>query len=102
LDELVHFDGVVVRDGVRGGSNGALYRQRWTEGADQDEFFRESICHCCWLQIKQVMKLCNNKTQGVPNYDLAYKYDMFYDTLIESPKAITEEAELDLCVDETT
>jgi hypothetical protein len=33
LDELVHFDGVLVRDGVRGGSNGAVYR-RWEPGAD--------------------------------------------------------------------
>ena len=28
IPELVHFDGVVVRDGVKGGSSGAIYR-RW-------------------------------------------------------------------------
>ena len=104
LDELVRFDGVVVRDGVRGGSNGALYR-RWADGADHDEFTRESIRHCRWLQIKRVIKLCNNETapkRGEPGYDPAYKYDMIYDTLIENLNAITEEAELDLCGDETT
>ena len=33
LHELVHFDGVVVKDGVRGGSVGAMYR-RWVDGSD--------------------------------------------------------------------
>jgi hypothetical protein len=104
LHELVHFDGVVVRDGVRGGSNGALYR-RWMEGADRDELIVESIHHCRWLQIKRVIKLCNNETapkRGEPGYNPAYKYDMLYDVLIENLNAITEEAELDLCGDETT
>jgi hypothetical protein len=52
LSELVHFDGVVVRNGVRGGSNGALVYRRWMGGADQDDFISESILHCRWLQIK--------------------------------------------------
>ena len=104
LHELVHFDGVVVRDGVRGGSNGALYR-RWMQGADQDELIAESIHHCRWLQIKRVIKLCNNETapkRGEPDYNPAYKYDMIYDVLVQNLNAITEEAELDLCGDETT
>jgi hypothetical protein len=104
LHELVHFDGVVVRDGVRGGSNGALYR-RWMDGADQDELIAESIHHCRWLQIKRCIKLCNNETapkRGEPDYDPAYKYDMLYNVLIENLNAITEEAELDLSGDETT
>jgi hypothetical protein len=42
LDEVVHFDGVIVQDGVHGGSDGALYR-RWLDGADSDTFVRESI-----------------------------------------------------------
>lgn len=61
LAELVHFDGVVVRDGVRGGSNGALYRRWMTGGADEDEFIVDSMRHCRWLQIKRVIKLCNNE-----------------------------------------
>jgi hypothetical protein len=104
LHELVHFDGVVVRDGVRGGSNGALYR-RWMEGADNDELIAESIHHCRWLQIKRCIKLCNNETapkRGEPAYNPAYKYDMLYNVLIENLNAITAEAELDLSGDETT
>jgi hypothetical protein len=74
LDELVRFDGVVVmRDGVGGGSNGALYR-RWMECADHNDEIDQSMRHGRWLQIKRVMKLCNN--DGVPKrgqegYDLA-------------------------------
>ena len=36
IPELVHFDGTLIRDGVRGGSGGALYR-RWQVGSDMDE-----------------------------------------------------------------
>ena len=35
IEELLHFDGVVVRDGVNGGSSGAIYR-RWKEGKSYD------------------------------------------------------------------
>ena len=42
LDELVRFDGVVIRDGVRGGSNGAVHR-RWMDGANYDVLVQESI-----------------------------------------------------------
>jgi len=44
LDELVHFDGVVVCDGVKGGSNGAIHR-RWMDGADFDALIQNSIKH---------------------------------------------------------
>ena len=33
LHDIVHFDGVVVKDGVRGGSVGAMYRQ-WVDGSE--------------------------------------------------------------------
>ena len=38
LHQLVRFDGVVVQDGVRGGSDGALYR-RWIDGSDYTAFY---------------------------------------------------------------
>jgi hypothetical protein len=104
LDELVRYDGVVVRDGVRGGSNGALHR-RWMECADHDDEIDQSMRHGRWLQIKRVVKLCNN--DGVPKrgeegYDPAYKYDMLWEALFANVNAITKHAELDLCGDETT
>jgi hypothetical protein len=92
-----------VLGGVRGGSNEALYR-RWMQGADQDKLIAESIHHCLWLQVKRVIKLCNNETapkRGEPDYHLAYKYDMIYNVLVENLYAITEETKLDLCGNET-
>jgi hypothetical protein len=104
LDELVHYDGVVVRDGVRGGSNGAVHR-RWMDCADHDDEIDQSMRHGRWLQIKRVIKLCNN--DGVPKrgqegYDPAYKYDMLWNILFANINSITKHAELDLCGDETT
>lgn len=62
-----------------------------------NELIAKSIHHCCWLQIKRVIKLCNNETaskRGEPHYNPAYKF--------ENLNAITEEeAELDLCGDVT-
>ena len=105
LDELVRFDGVVVRDGVRGGSNGALYR-RWMENcADHDDEIDQSMRHGRWLQIKRVVKLCNNQAapkRGMEGYDPAYKYDMLWYVLFANVNAISKHAELDLCGDETT
>jgi hypothetical protein len=104
LDELVHFDGVVIRDGVKGGSNGAIYR-RWMDGADYDALVQGSITHTRWLQIKRVMKLNNNQTspkRGEEGYDPAFKFDMLYDVLISNLNAVTKYAESDQCGDETT
>jgi hypothetical protein len=44
LDELVHFDGVVIRDGVKGGSNGAIHR-RWIDGAIYNVLVQGSITY---------------------------------------------------------
>lgn len=104
LDELVRFDGVVVRDGVKGGSNGAIYR-RWMNGADYDSLTQGSITHTRWLQIKRVMKLNNNQTspkRGEEGYNPAFKFDLIYDVLISNLNAVTKYAEADQCGDETT
>jgi hypothetical protein len=42
LDEIVHFDGIIVRDGVRGGSNGDVHRC-WQLDADFDTHISSSI-----------------------------------------------------------
>jgi hypothetical protein len=104
LNELVRFDGVVIRDGVKGGSNGAIHR-RWMDGADFDRLVLASITHTRWLQIKRVMKLNNNDVspkRGEAGYNPAFKFDMLYDVLISNLNAITKHAEADQCGDETT
>jgi hypothetical protein len=85
LDELVWFDGVVIHDGVRGGSNGAVHRQ-WMDCADSDMLVQKSMMHTWWLQIKErVMKLNNNQAspkRGEEGCNLAFKFDMLYEVLI--------------------
>ena len=105
LPELVKFDGTVVRDGVRGGSGGALHRRWMRSSADYDPLVAGSLTYERWLQIKRTIKLCNNSTapkRGDDGYDPAYKFDLIYDVLIANVNAITEFAELDQGGDETT
>jgi hypothetical protein len=47
--------------------------------ADYDEQIDKVIRHCRWLQIKRVIKLCDNTKagkRGDDGYDPAYKYDI--------------------------
>ena len=105
VQELVHFDGVVVRDGALGGSNGALY-QRWMTGESMhDPLIQDSITYDRFLQIKRTYKLCNNyavPTRGMNGYDPAYKYDLIFKAMVHNCNVMTKQAELDLCCDETT
>ena len=105
--ELVRWDGVLTRDGVLGGSNGAILR-RFDTRKDNAMFAAEiykAISKTRWLEIKRVIKLCNNltaKKPGEQGYNPAYKYDLIYDVLTHNVNAITKYAGLDLCGDETT
>ena len=104
LDELVRFDGVLVQDGVRGGSQGGIHR-RWKDGADFDKYVKHSMTFTRWLQIKRVIKLCDNNTspkRGEDGYDPTYKYNLIYKVLIANVNALTEKGEMDLCGDETS
>ena len=105
IPELIHFDGVVVRDGVKGGTSGAIYRRWIPDGADCCEKVMDSINFSRWLEVKRCMKLNNNliaKKKGDENYDPAYKYDFIWKVLFYNINTITKEADLDLCGDETS
>lgn len=41
LDELVHIDGIVVHDRVKGGSNGATLHRHWINDADYDALVKQ-------------------------------------------------------------
>jgi hypothetical protein len=102
--DLVRWTGVVVCDGVKGGSDGALY-QRWMEGASYDETIDESMNHSRWLQIKRCIKLNDNRSsplKGEEGYNPADKFDLLYDVCISNLNELTKKAELDVCADETT
>ena len=71
IGELVNFGGVVILDGVRGGINGELYRRWKYNGSGFYEEILNRINIWRWLQIKRVIKLCNNKDAlncGETNY----------------------------------
>jgi len=104
VKEIVRHDGCIIRDGVRGGSSGAIYR-RWQIGADYDDHVSMSMAFRRWLQIKRVKKLCNNDSspkRGQENYDPTYKYNYIFKTIVHNVNYLTKCAELDATIDETS
>jgi hypothetical protein len=107
IQELLQWDGVVVQDGVRGGSDGAIVRRfnKTKYNTAYDPLIAKAFTKTRWLEIKRVYKLCNNLTapkKGDPKYDPTYKFDLIYKTLVHNTNAITETGGLDLCGDETS
>ena len=105
IEELVHWDGILVRDGALGGSNGSLY-QRWMIGETMyDPAVHDTMSYDRFLQIKRTYKLCNNYSaapRGDPKYNPAYKYDLIFKAIVHNCNALTKYADSDLCGDETT
>jgi hypothetical protein len=96
IPELLRWDGVVVqKDGVRGGSDGAIVRRfhKSKYNTAYDALVSKAFSKHRWLEIKRVYKLCNNMSaskKGGDNYDPAYKYDLIYKVLVHNVNAITE------------
>ena len=51
LTETIYHYGLIVRDGVRGGTSSAIYRC-WNMGADYDDEILQGVNYSNWLQIK--------------------------------------------------
>jgi hypothetical protein len=105
VEELLHFDSVVIRDGVHGGTDGAIYR-RWREGETTfDKDVAKSISHTRWLQLKRTYKLCDNQSsrkKGEEGYNPAYKFDYIFKCIVSNINELSYSSDLDLCGDETT
>eukprot|EP00957_Ditylum_brightwellii_P054593 4136687-Ditylum_brightwellii.AAC.1 len=56
IEELMQWDGIILHDGVRGGSNGVIHRWWQEEGSDHDVHINEAMSHHCYLQIKWCVK----------------------------------------------
>jgi hypothetical protein len=107
IPELVRWDGVIVEDGVRGGSNGAIFRRfkKSKFNVAFDHLISKAFCPTRWLEVKRVYKLCNNVAapkKGQAGYDPAYKYDFIYKVLCHNVNAISKRCDLDMCGDETS
>ena len=105
IQELIHWDGILVRDGALGGSNGSIF-QRWLIGETMyDAAIHDTMSYDRFLQIKRTYKLCNNYSaaqKGDPKYNPAYKYDAIFKAMVHNCNAVTKYADSDLCGDETT
>ena len=95
----------MIRDGVKGQSDGAIHR-RWDESSssfDQDTAHGMTLTR--FRQIKSVIKLNNNyqtPKRGDDGYDPACKFKKIFDVLVHNTNAVTKTADLDLCGDEST
>jgi hypothetical protein len=98
LQEVVNFEGIVHRHGVRGGGAGIILR--WDPSAsDLDELVYKTMLYT------RAYKLCNNYTapkQKDADYNPAYKFDKVYNTQIFNINWLSEKARDDLCGDEST
>ena len=104
IAELVKFDGVVIRDGVRGGRNGLLYRIWQYNGSDFDDEISNSINLGHWLQIKLAINLCNNKDApkcGDKKYVPSHKCYFIYKAIVHNVNAITKRSDLEQSGDKT-
>ena len=105
VQEFLRWDGIIVRDGIRGGTNGALYRRWMTDTACYDKYVCDAMSYERWVQLKRIYKLNNNDTakkRGEEGYNPASKYDLIYDVITSNVRALTKYADLDLTGDETT
>ena len=106
--ELLPWDGILVFDGVLGGSKGAMLRRwdcRQPDNSSFNKLIHDSMSPSRWLELKRAIKLNNNLTatkRGDPNHDPCQKYDYTYKCICYNTNAITKHASLDLCGDETT
>ena len=60
LKELTNFDGILIRDGVLGGSQGALHRRWEKDGPCFAQEIARIMTLARFCEIKRSLKLCNN------------------------------------------
>lgn len=105
IPELVHWAGVPLRNGALDGKPHTMYH-RWKEHDPRyDPTIAENITLQRWRQIKRYFKLSmgiEEKKRGEPGYDPCAKYDYIYRCLVHNMNYVTERADLDATIDETT
>ena len=82
IPELLHFDMILVCDGVCGGSQGALHNH-WDENdALYQEEIADAMSHTRFLQLKRTYKL-NNNDHDKGNEDPCRKFDLIYKAIVQ-------------------
>src|SRR5210317_1896359 len=105
LPEIIRYHGALIRDGVKGESDGGIHR-RWDQSSSSFDFdIAQAMTLTRFRQIKRILKLNNNyesPRRGEEGYDPAYKFTKIYDVCVHNTNAVTKTADLDLCGDEST
>jgi hypothetical protein len=115
VSKVLCHDGILIRDGMLGGSEGGLpylvgsksilYDGKKVDKPDKITI-PEAMDYSCFKMIKHVYKLNNNFTtkllQDHPDYDPAYKLWPMLKTIIHNVNAIMLQGSMDQCIDKTT
>lgn len=104
--ELVKWTACPIRNGALDGKSSTLH-SRWAVGDPRyDPFIDNSMPISRWRIIKRFFKLNNNlmdvKKKGDDGYDPCSKYDFIYKVLVHNMNYVTNKADLDATVDEST
>jgi len=106
--EILHWDGMLVFDGVSGGSHGGMLR-RFDRSRPDNSCCNRHISDCMaasrWLEIKRSIKLNNNLTafeRGEDGHNPTCECDCTFDVVVHNTNALTSKAGLDLFGDEST
>ena len=94
MTDLVQFNGILLRDGVLGGSNGALYEKWNTNSPIYSPEISQSMVLTSVYEIKWNTKLCNNneeKSRYQKGNELqpCIKNNLPYKALVENTNAIS-------------
>ena len=103
--EMVNWTGVAIRHGAREGNPGSLHTHWSKADPNYDEIIANSMTVSCFKQLKSVFKLNQNISapkNGLKGYDPASKYDHISKTLCHNMNYVTDKADLDCGVDEST
>ena len=91
--------------GARDGQPGSIHRRWMKDDKDYDADIAESMTNTRWRELKSVFKLNSNLAtpkRGKPGYDPCNKYDYIYQAMCHNMNYVTEKAEMDCALDEST
>jgi hypothetical protein len=105
VEELVHWTACPIRNGALDGNPGTL-TSRWSkDDRRHDALIEDCMTLSRWQQIKRFFKLNHNflsGKKGDDGFDPCYKYDFIYKVLIHNMNYLTQHADEDGTIDETT
>ena len=101
----MNWTGVAIRPGAQEGNPGSIHTRWCKDDPNYDEKIAESITSSRFKQLKSVFKLNHNLTapkRGMDGYDPASKYDHIFKAICHNMNYVTERADLDCGIDEST